>query len=156
MAVAALRLHNKLGIKRRTATVNIDTLAKLNEEWPADLPAPSRALEGLFVYAMQIAQPAAQKTGQQTAPVAGTQSPRDFGPAADDRPSTIAVGAQSLEQLCPITSPITAPTTGCVTFRPICSRAILTFTACSTNHVSMWIPFGHTASISVVRWLPSV
>jgi len=114
-AVAALRIHSKLGLKRRTAVVNINTLLKLNEEWPADLPAPSGPLEDLLVYAMEIAQPAAQEAVQQAAPVARAQSSGHFGVAAAS-PSSIAAGAQSPEQLGPLKSPITAPATRCVTF----------------------------------------
>ena len=135
-AVAALRLHSRLGLKRRTAAVNISTLAKLNEEWPADLPAPSGPLEDLFVYAMRMAQPAAQVTGQQTAPVARARSPGHFCPAAGSF-SSIAAGAQSLEQLGPMTSPITAPATG-------------------SNQVALWILHDRSASISVQVNSPTI
>ena len=127
-AVAALRLHSRLGLKRRAAIANINTLAKLNEEWPADLSAPSGPLEDLFVYAMRIAQPAAQDTGKQTAPVARARSPGHFCPAA---------GFQSLEQLGPMISPITAPATG-------------------SNQVALWILHDRSASISVQVNSPTI
>jgi len=98
-AVAALRVHSKLGLKRRTAIVNINTLVKLNEEWPADLPAPSGPLEDLLVYAMEIAQPAAQETGQQTVPVARAHSPELLGSTASAQASAIAAHAQFPEEL---------------------------------------------------------
>jgi len=126
-AVAALRLHSKLGLKRRTALVNSNTLVKLNEEWPADLPAPRASLEDLFVYAMELAQPAAHEVGQQAGPVARLQFPEQLqvGSTAGPRTSPISADAQFPEQSDPTADAqaflVVAPTLGCVKF---CSRNV--------------------------------
>ena len=158
-AVAALRLHSKLGLKRRSAIVNINNLIKLNEEWPADLPAPSGSLEDLFVYAMEIAQPA-EETGQLAGPVARVQSLEQLGFPTGTQASPTAA-AHFREQLDPgagtQASPIKAPSNRRVKFHsPELKLTNRHVGICSSNQTSLWVPQGNNALIWVVRRFHSV
>jgi len=99
----------------------------------------------LLVYAMEIAQPAAQEA------VARAQSPKQLGPTADPQFHEQHDLAASVNVF-----PITTPTLGCVTFY-LCIGESSTpdFDACSPNQVSVWISYGKTALIAVVSLLHS-